>query len=55
MTAGGEIAGKSKTSKSPESGIEIVVDDGERLELRDDTRDEAILGFCTTVGLANTS
>lgn len=54
LTAGWEIASKSKTSKSPESGIEIIVDDGERLELRDDTRDEAILGFCTTVGLEDT-
>jgi hypothetical protein len=55
LTAGGKIAGKSKASKSPESGIEIVADDGERLELRDDTRDEAILGFCATVGLEDTS
>jgi hypothetical protein len=46
-----KVTSKSKTSESPESGIEVVADDGERLELRDGTRDEAILGFCATVGL----
>jgi hypothetical protein len=46
-----KVASKSETGKSPKSGIEIVADDGERLELRDGTRDEAILGFCATVGL----
>ena len=46
-----KVASKGKTGKSPESGIEIVTDNGERLELRDGTRDEAILGFCATVGL----
>lgn len=51
LTACRKVAGKSKTSKSPESGIEIVADDGERLELRDGARDEAILGFGATVGL----
>ena len=51
MTTGRKVASKSKTSESPESGIEIVADDGERLELRDGTRDEAILGFCTTIRL----
>jgi hypothetical protein len=51
LTACRKVAGKDKTGKSPESGIEIVADDGERLELRDGTRDEAILGFCTTIRL----
>jgi hypothetical protein len=51
LTTCRKVASKSKTGKSPESGIEVVADDGERLELRDGTRDEAILGFCATVGL----
>jgi hypothetical protein len=51
LTACRKVAGKGETGKSPESGIEIVADDGERLELRDGTRDEAILGFCATIRL----
>lgn len=51
LTASWKVASKSKTSKSPEFGIEVVTNDGERLELRDDTRNEAILGFCATVSL----
>lgn len=51
LTTCRKVAGKSKTGESPEPGIEIIADDGERLELRDGARDEAILGFCATVGL----
>jgi hypothetical protein len=51
LTTCRKVASKGKTGKSPESGIEIVADDGERLELRDGTRNEAILGFCATICL----
>lgn len=52
LETSGQIARKSETSESPEFGIEIVADDGERLDLRDETRDETILGFGATVRLS---
>lgn len=51
LEAARKVLGEPETSKSPEFGIDIVANDSERLDLRDETGDETVLCLGATVVL----